>query len=208
MSRCWRDIGVYGNGQCVKLIEHIHCRNCEVYVHAGRELFNRSVVALPADTFAEPQATTRTSKRTGLLLFRLNEGHYALPVSAILEVGENRFARRLAHRFGGLLEGVVNVRGELHLLASLVRLLQITEAATPSSKARLIVLGNSTQPWVIRADEVIGVEQLSEDSLETPPISLPTTLLPFIRAVAWMKARHVHLLDADRVIEAFAQAQY
>lgn len=208
MSRCWREIGVFGDGSCVKLREHVHCRNCEVYVHAGGALFARSAEPLPADTFAGPQALTRAEKRAGLLVFRLNDGHYALALSTILEVGNNRFARRLAHRYGGLLEGVVNVRGELHLMASLARLLALSEAPTPPATARLVVVGTATEPWVIRVDEVTGVVHLPHSALETPPSSMPTSLLPYIDAVAWVETRHVYLLNAERVIAAFVSAQY
>jgi chemotaxis signal transduction protein len=107
-----------------------------------------------------------------------------------------------------LLEGVVNVRGELHLLASLPRLLQLSETPTPSNKARLIVIGRATEPWVIRADEITNVIHVSDDALEAPPSSLPTALHRYIDAVTWVQERHVYLLNAERVIEAFVQAQY
>ncbi len=38
---CWNRIGVRGDHSCEKLREHVHCRNCEVYAAAARNIMQR-----------------------------------------------------------------------------------------------------------------------------------------------------------------------
>ncbi len=49
-----------------------------------------------------------------MLVFRLGDEWLALPVGVLVEVTRPRPPHRVPHR-GGLLAGVVNIRGELHL---------------------------------------------------------------------------------------------
>jgi chemotaxis-related protein WspD len=181
---CWNRIGVTGDRSCPELTVVIHCRNCPMFAAAGRRFLD----ALPPAGYQE-EWTQRLAvlpeepdeKREGLLpvlTFRLGEEWLALPVAVLVEVTSSRPVHRIPHR-GGLLAGLVNVRGELLLCAHLDRLLGIAEpdASAPPAAARtrnrlLVVQTAGTERWVLPVDEVDQVQSFAPDQLREVPITL------------------------------------
>ena len=127
---CWNQIGVMGNGTCRELVKNIHCRNCAVYMAAGLQLLDR---ALPAEYrreravhYAPPKQLSHPA-RVSAVIFRLGVEWLALPTIVFQEVAERRTLHTLPHRRGGLALGLVNVRGELVICATVARLLGVEE---------------------------------------------------------------------------------
>src|SRR5205823_3279707 len=73
-----------------------------------------------------------------VVIFRLGQEWLALPVGVLIEVTNPRRVHRVPHR-GGVLAGLVNIRGELHLCVHLDQVLGITrtreEAARMNTEA-------------------------------------------------------------------------
>src|ERR1051325_6490730 len=132
---CWNTIGVEGNGTCRELVKFIHCRNCPVYSSAGRQLLDRPLPAEyrreQAEHYAQAKRFSQPS-RLSVVLFRLGAEWLALPTSAFQEVAERRGLHTLPHRRRGLALGLVNVRGELLICASLARLLGLEQSLKSS----------------------------------------------------------------------------
>src|SRR5437899_10088856 len=88
-SRCWAEIGVYGNGTCHELEKFVHCRNCPEYSAGALELLNRKI---PAEYRREVSQHLATAKRTAngptisAVLFRLQTEWLALPTHSLQEV--------------------------------------------------------------------------------------------------------------------------
>jgi chemotaxis-related protein WspD len=123
---CWNLIGVSGNGSCRELLRFVHCRNCPVYSTAAVQLLDRPVTEERRREWTgyygqERQLTTPA--RISLVIFRLGGEWLALPTLAFQEVAERRRLHSLPHRRGGVVLGLVNVRGELLVCASLDRVL-------------------------------------------------------------------------------------
>src|SRR5262245_55358447 len=122
---CWNSIGVEGNGTCRELVKFIHCRNCPVYSAAGRQLLDRPLPVEYQHEQAEHYAQQKKffqPARLSVVLFRIAGEWLALPTQAFQEVAERRAMHTLPHRRRGLALGLVNIRGELLICASLARL--------------------------------------------------------------------------------------
>jgi chemotaxis-related protein WspD len=140
---CWNDIGVWSETtpSCPRLAEVIHCQNCDVFARAGRGLLDRAAPAGHLEAWSEELARAKDSvaadDRLSLFVFRVGNEWLALPMSTVKEVAEPLPVRTLPRRSGGLLAGLVNVRGELHLAFSMTMLLGVEAGENnPSSALR------------------------------------------------------------------------
>jgi chemotaxis-related protein WspD len=210
---CWRTIGVEGDGSCDQLAAAIHCRNCAVFAAAGGRLFERSP---PTDYVAEQTARySATADDVGgqsepLLLFRLGDEWFALPVATVVEVAAPRRVHRIPHRTDRVLLGIINLRGELQLCASLRELLGIVDEAPAAGTAprnergseRLLVCDLQGARWAVPVDEVAGVERFAPEATARTPTTVAKRTVHFTVGLITWQSRRVGKLDADRVAEA------
>jgi chemotaxis-related protein WspD len=124
---CWNRIGVRGDHSCPELAQYVHCQNCPVFAAAGRRFLDAPTPPGYLDEWAERLAAPveeAAADLEGALVFRLADEWLALSVHALVEVTTPRPVHRVPHR-GGLLAGLVNIRGELSLCVHLAKLLGI-----------------------------------------------------------------------------------
>ena len=209
---CWRAIGVFGDRTCRKLAEHIHCRNCPVFAAGGRELFNRPV---PLDyrrqwtTLLAQDAVERTEAQStaSVLIFRLGDQWLALPTSLIRSVSRLLPVRRLPHRSGRILRGLVNVEGIIRLCASIHPLFG-TVADEPSddkgaaNKSRLIMVEKEGDNWVFSADEVHSLHRYRPDEMNPSPVNASRDAAPLTTGAFLWRDRQIGLINEDELIEA------
>lgn len=213
-SDCWNRIGVAGDRSCPELAKFVHCHNCPVFTAAGRRFLD----SVPPDGYLQ-EWTARLAEDKGeenvdvqgVVLFRLGGEWLALPASALREVISLRPIHRIPFH-GGLLAGIVNVRGELHLAIRMDHLLGLTHSTVangePSASGvgrslpRLLVAGRDSETWVFRVDEVDRVHRLAMPSLRSVPPTLGRAASRFTRGVFRLQDRAVGLLDEGRLFEA------
>ncbi len=110
-----------------ELETHIHCRNCPVFSSAARRFFDRPAPSgyLTEWTriLAEPTVETSTDD-VSLLIFRLRGEWLSLGTRVVAEVTTLRLVHRIPHRSNGVIEGLVNLRGQLQISISLHELLR------------------------------------------------------------------------------------
>ena len=210
---CWKQIGVAGDGTCPDLETHVHCRNCPVFVAAGRRLFEREP---PAEYIQEQtqllakEETAETTDAVAAAIFRIGEEWLAFNVGVVVEVTEPRFVHRIPHRSNQRLMGMVNIRGELQLCICLGDLLGISpgssadgavasEAEEPPSPGRLLVTEHQGQRWVFAVDEVAGIQRVGVDRLNDVPSTVANSPKRFSRAVFVWEEKSVGYLDEDRL---------
>lgn len=195
---CWRRIGVHGDRSCPELAVHVHCRNCPWFSRGARELLSRPGLVDPAAR--EPLPTAAAPGEQGaVLVFRLGSAWYALSTVAVREIAEARPVCRIAHRVGRLLEGLVNIRGELQLCVALDRLLGAPREAGLAS--RLVLAEVDGQGFCFFADQVRGVERLAELGNEAPPAAAPPALQQLVQ-------RLLRLPDGQAALALDAEALY
>lgn len=208
-EHCWRRIGVYGGDHsCERLVEEIHCRNCAVFRAAARGLLQRELEPLPPLSSALQQK--RQDEDRSVLAFRLGREWLGLRCERVAEVAEARAPRRLAHRDGGRLEGVVAVRGELHLCVALIEVLQLgTRAELAGDRTRLVLLQPPQAPPIaFRASEVVGLRRIGIRELEEVPATLPAPLARCLAGVASFEQGRMALLDEAALLQVLEEALY
>ena len=175
-SDCWQRIGIWGDGSCAELTAQLHCRNCPTYAAAAMRLLDARP---PADyrrewTMHIAERAEATAAGTPVLVFRIGDEWLALAIGVMEEVGETRPIHSLPHRRGGVLLGVVNVRGELLTCVSVGRLLGIEkgrglgEQLPPRSAGRMLVVNCGGERFAFPVTEVRGVQHLG---LPDDPVS-------------------------------------
>jgi chemotaxis-related protein WspD len=210
---CWNHIGVQGDRSCPELREHIHCRNCPVYAAAARSVLERELPDGYAhgwqERFAQGELEAAT-QHPSWFIFRLGSEWLAVPTAAVDEVARVSPVHSLPHRRGGAVVGLVNVRGELVVCASLVHVLGTEagtdEAAARPARARLLVLERGGARFAAPVDEVHGAERVPERLLVAPPATVGNASGIFTRHVLPWNARSVGCLDADALFHALERS--
>lgn len=205
---CWNRIGVWGDRTCPELTKVTHCHNCPVFAAAGRQFLD---APSPPDYLDEwtvrlANADDRTANdELSVLVFRLGDEWLALPVGVLVEVTRPRAPHRVPHR-GGLLAGLVNIRGELHLCVRLDLLLGVgTANERKDEKPRLLVIRREAEGWAFAADEVDQVHRVPGNSLTPPAPTLARASSKLTRGVFTHEGRPVGLLDDARVFQTIRE---
>lgn len=220
-SECWNSIGVHGDRSCPELSQVVHCHNCPVFAAAGRRFLDAPSPPGYLEEWTERLAAPAeevAADREGALVFRLGDEWLALPVRVLVEVTTPRPVHRVPHR-GGLLAGLVNIRGELYLCAHLGKLLgaERQAAAPPTAEPsrngdrrpavtgtpdRLLVVRRDADRWVFRVDAVEKVVRVARDAIGPPPATVGRSAAHLSRGLFAWAGRSVGLLDDGRLFEA------
>ncbi len=205
---CWNRIGVEGNGSCQELVRYVHCRNCPVYSAAGLRLLDRRLTSdyrrEQTEHYAVRKKLTAPAK-VSVLIFRLGQEWFALPSHALQEVAENRPMHSLPPRRRSVAIGLVNVRGELLVCASLSRLLGMDETHGAPVRGQLPLLLVAT--WngsrvAFPVDEVQRIHRFGQDELRDAPATVSRSALTYARGVFVWRERTVGYLDAGLLFPA------
>jgi chemotaxis-related protein WspD len=211
-EECWNKIGVRGDSSCPELKRVVHCHNCPVFACAGRRFLNAPSPPGYQDEWTERLATLAEEEPTDLrsmLVFRIAEEWLALAVSVLIEVTTPRPVHRIPYR-GGLLAGLVNIRGELLLCVHLNRLLGIAEDGAASDRPggpeqqRLLVVSRGER-WVFPVDEVLRVVRFPSRLLNEPPVTVARARARLTGGVFTWRERTIGCLEETRLFTALRE---
>jgi chemotaxis-related protein WspD len=205
---CWRIIGVDGDLSCRELAKVIHCRNCPVLSSAARELSRWPQPEGYAEMWGRRIADVPPAipAIVSIIPFRLGSQWLAIETKFFVEIAPARFVHQIPHRVGTLLEGLVNIRGELVLCVAVSRLLGIPMQAGGNETARLAVIEHGGGQWVFRVNEVMGVLRV-ERALVTPaPATLPPVLASMTTGLTMIGGQTVSILSGESLATSLRQA--
>ena len=204
IADCWNKIGIRGNGSCLELEQHIHCRNCPTYTAAASVLLDRNV---PSDYLDESRNHYSQGRRAeelnteAIVVFRIGDEWLGLPTAVFSEFVDMRAIHSLPHRRNGVLLGMTNVRGELLVCVSLDRLLGIAkEAKKPRQHAaygRLVVIRDKDGRIVFPVDEVHGIHRFHPGELTQVPATVAKAAAIHTKAMLPWKGVAIACLDAQ-----------
>jgi chemotaxis-related protein WspD len=140
-----------------------------------------------------------------IVIFRLGRELLALPTGLFQEVGEQSTLRSLPHHRGGILSGVVNVRGELLLCVSLEVLLGLATPAVvkkESSVGRLLICNPRGGRLAFPVSEVHGMHRYCPGDLRDAPATLAKAAGIYITGVLAWKDKTVGCLDDELLFYA------
>jgi chemotaxis-related protein WspD len=179
-----------------------------VFSAAGRQFLNapppEGYLEEWTERLIEPIEESATDLQS-ILIFRLADEWLALRVQVLLEVTGPRTVHCIPQRTG-LLAGLVNIRGELHLCVHLSQILGIKSEenghSSPdgkSSRPRMIVVENQGERWVFPVDEVDQVYRLAMSELTNAPATLARSTARLTKAVVAWRERSIGFLDDERL---------
>jgi chemotaxis-related protein WspD len=208
---CWHRIGVWGDRSCPELIEAVHCHNCPVFAAASRRFLDAPPPSSYLDEWTErliPSIEETAGDVQSVLIFRLGEEWLALRVQVLVEVTSPLPVHCIPHR-AGLLAGLVNIRGELHLCVHLAQLLGLEQHDNgqrsqdgQGSLPRMIVVASDDGRWVFPVDEVDQVYRFSAEELTGAPATVARAAGRLTRAVLTWRERSIGYLDDAQLFRA------
>jgi chemotaxis-related protein WspD len=208
---CWNRIGVRGDHSCPELPRVVHCHNCQVFSSAGRRFLDapspKGYLQEWTERLAQPIELTNADL-CGVLIFRLGTEWLALPVQLLVEVTNPRAIHRVPHR-GGILAGLTNIRGELHIVVHLDQVLGIDRSLKSlanrkrSEQPRMLLVQRESERWVFPVDEVDQVHRFALGQLTRVPATVERSVARLSRGVfLWRdgaETRAIGMLDEERL---------
>lgn len=179
LNECWNAIGVNGDQSCGELRRHVHCHNCPTYSAAAAQFLDRPLTADYRREWTEHFAREKqiaTPAKTSAIIFRIHGEWLGMPTQAFQEIAERRAMHSIPHRRRGIVLGIVNIRGELLICASIGKLLGLESTALFKRQIavfdRLLVASWSSQRFAFPVDEVHGVHRFHSADLREPPATV------------------------------------
>ncbi|MCP4700200.1 MAG: purine-binding chemotaxis protein CheW [Gammaproteobacteria bacterium] len=203
--RCWKRTGVWGQEtpRCPKLAEVFHCRNCEVFIQAGRSLLEREIPEGYSEEWSKVLAVEKEEERfdtISVLIFRIGGEWLALPTKLFAEIIPLQPAHSLPHRNNPVLIGVVNVHGEIHLCVSLMKLLGLPAERREEDHEQMMVVNRDGEQWVFPVDEIHRVYRLHPNALQNAPVTVSKCTSAYTKGIFKWKDKSVAFLDADLLL--------
>lgn len=206
VEACWSRIGVSGDRSCPELAVQVHCRNCPIYAAAAARFLDQD---MPGTYLAELTGyVAREYEREegatqAVIIFRLGLEWLAFPILALEEVVKRRAIHSLPHRRGGVVLGLVNVRGALLICVSLTRLMALNETQQEDrAERRFLVISDNGQRLAAPVDEVGGIFRYRADEIKALPDTVAKGATNFTKATFAWKDRTIGLLDEQRLLPA------
>ena len=156
-----------------------------------------ATIAEQTAALAAPIAAS-TGPLVPLLVFHAAGERFALPAASVQRVFEVRPVRRVPHRRRAAFRGLVAHEGEILLLGSLERLLDLQAGAcTDSARARMVLVGPAGRGWAFEVQAVEGVVQVRPEDIRPAPGTVARGLGAATRALACLDGGDAAVLDAD-----------
>lgn len=212
---CWKEHGTTGDRTCPELDEFVDCRNCPTFSAIGRSLLDRPP---PEGYLRDWTALLASGKEieeagtTSIVVFRLADEWLSLKTRTLKEVVLHRPVHKIPHRVNMVLLGLLNVRGELLLCASLAHILGIeggeTTVSTPADaiSRRMLVIEHSGERWVFPVNEVDRVYRVKDSQMEPVPVTISKDASAYSQAIVRAGERSIALLDEDLLLGALRRS--
>lgn len=205
---CWRRIGVWGSvfPRCEQLAEVIHCRNCAVFITAGRSVFERRLPGNYRDHWTRKllgEEVKESKETVSGFVFRVGGEWFSLPASAIDAIAEHKAIHRLPHNNNKLIAGLANIRGEIQLCYSLESIFSIRTQDKHDSKPqkktfrRFMVTTLGGRQYVFSVDEVRGMVRYDPAHITPPPATISDTSRKYINGTFDLDAIGITAIDAQ-----------
>jgi len=191
--------------RCPELDRVIHCRNCEVFTRAGRNLLERDLPDEYKDQWGQVLLEKKEEEPFGtfpVVTFRVETEWLALPARFFAEIIETVHIHTIPHRKKKILKGVVNVHGEIHLCVSLAHLIGLEEEDPGTEEIgrrheRMLVVSKDGEVWVFPVKEIHGIHHIHPGVFQNVPVTLAKSKASFTKGIFNWDNNHVALLDHE-----------
>ena len=215
LDDCWNRVGVWSPQQasCPELKRFIHCRNCNRYAAAGRQMLERPMPEAYRREWTERFTHTRQDngeKHNSVLLFRLGDEWLAIDSLFVNEITPMRAIHSLPHKTGSLVKGLVNIRGELNICISIGFILQLEKSCESHTTdheilERMIFVEKDAQRFVFPVSEVYGIFHYPDQALQATPVTVAKSRHSYTSGILCWDNQHVGVLDHELLFYALAR---
>ncbi|WP_455198551.1 chemotaxis protein CheW [Kaarinaea lacus] len=211
LDDCWNTIGVWGSSaeKCERLDQVVHCRNCDIFSQAGREVLERKPPAGYVTQWKNEiahQQEDANPNLAGVITFRLGNEWFAIQANSLQEIAELRTIHHIPHNSNPYIAGVVNIGGEISACYSLGRLLGVDRQGTENSTyQRLIVVNYQDEAYIFPVSEVTGMTRYSETDIIPAPATLDSERLSLIDNMIVYKKKHIAILNVEQICRSLGR---
>ena len=192
--------------RCPELERVIHCRNCELFTQAGRNLLERDIPDQYRDEWGQVLLEKKKEEASGtfpVVTFRIESEWLALPARLFAEIIDTVNIHTIPHRKKQVLRGVVNVHGEIQVCVSLGHLIGLEEEEKEREKKaekpheRMMVVSKDGDKWVFSVKEIHGIHHIHPGLFQNVPVTVAKSKSAFTKKIFNWKDKHVALLDDE-----------
>jgi chemotaxis-related protein WspD len=147
------------------------------------------------------------SHRFSVGLFQLGEELFAIPTENVVEVHTPAALRSVPGRTGEVFRGLVSLRGEIHLCASLHALFRVDEAqAAHPEDQRLLVVRKDDETWALIVDAVLDFERFDASQLQDAQVTVTKSAVHFTNGVVQTPEGPAARIDPERLFEGLGRS--
>lgn len=208
---CWNTIGVWSavTEKCERLSQVVHCRNCDIFSQAGREVLERKpprgYVTQWKSEIAHKIDETDTSL-TGVMTFRIGNEWFAILAKSLLEVAELRTIHSVPHNTNPYVAGIVNIGGEIDICYSLGSLLGLEKQEMRSrTYQRLMVVDYQGSRYIFPVSEVRGMTRYGKADIVSIPSTLSNEKSSLVECMFLLEKSHITVLNVDQLCESLGR---
>ena len=185
--------------------EVIHCRNCDQFTQAGRNLLERELPEEYKNEWGQIFAVKKIDAPVGtiaLVIFRIEDEWLSLPAKLFAEIVDMRPVHTLPHKRSPVLLGLINVNGEIQLCVSLKDLIGLESEKESNRKGKkdqafMMVVIKNDERWVFPVNEISEIYHIHPDILQNVPVSVSKSKSAFSKGIFKWKNRNVAFLDDE-----------
>jgi len=177
--QCLSTIGIKGDRTCAKLSEYHHCRHCPDFIDRARSFFDRPASSEYIHEWNDRLSSVITDEQKQTeshLVFRLGSEWFAIPVTVVREVAVDSPVHSIPLRSGPIFLGLINIRGELHLCASLHNMLKLEETRggpeAHGKQRHVVIIERQEKSWAFKADEIKGIIRCDRTMEKNSPVNV------------------------------------
>ncbi|MDR3560836.1 MAG: chemotaxis protein CheW [Negativicutes bacterium] len=131
-----------------------------------------------------------------LVLFRLGNEEYAIPITQVKEIIQFKEATKLPST-PVYMEGIISLRGKIIPVVDLAMRLEL--AAVKNADKRALIIETADREIGIVVDEVTEVIRLQDSAIELAPAGTGNEQNSYIRGIGKEGNRLLILLDVDKL---------
>lgn len=147
------------------------------------------------------------SNRFSVGLFRLGEELFAIPTENVVEVHPPAAVRSVPGRTGEVFRGLVSLRGEIHLCASLHALFRVDEGhGAQADDQRLLVVRKGGETWALIVDAVLDFERFDASELQNAQVTVTKSAVHFTNGVVQTPEGPAARIDPGRLFEGLERS--
>jgi chemotaxis-related protein WspD len=139
-------------------------------------------------------------------LFRLGEELFAVPTETVVEVHPPAPVRSVPGRSSDVFRGLVSLRGEIHLCASLHALFRIEAAPAAPAEQRLLVVQAGGATWALIVDAVLDFERFDASDLQDAQVTVTKSAEHYTDGVVRTPAGPAARIDPARLFEGLTRS--